>query len=83
MVGLSKILDYLIDNLRHSILSDSGHGVKRKAVSLLIRFQIGNVAPALFAKNANKGRAPVLLVGELQERVGSPRLPLPAKGIHS
>ena len=48
---------------------------REKRVGLLSRFQIGNVAPALFAKSANKDRAPMLLVEERQQRVGqSPKM---------
>jgi hypothetical protein len=53
MVGLSKIVDYLIDNVCHYILSsyrELKREVKRKAVGLPVWFQFGNVASALFAK---------------------------------
>jgi hypothetical protein len=53
MVGLSKIVDYLIDNICLYILSyyrELKREVKRKAVGLPVWFQFGNVAPTLFAK---------------------------------
>jgi hypothetical protein len=53
MVGLSKIVDYLIDNICIYILSyycELKREVKRKAVGLPVWFQFGNVAPARFAK---------------------------------
>jgi hypothetical protein len=57
MVRLSKSLDYLADNLHVSMLSEVKARVKRKVSGLWSRFQIGNFAPTLSAKDAEKGGA--------------------------
>jgi hypothetical protein len=58
MVRLSKSLDYLADNLHVSMLPKVKAWVKRKMRGFWSRFQIGNFAPILSAKDAEKGGAP-------------------------
>ena len=82
MARLSKSLDYLADNLHVFMLSKVKARVKRKVSGRWSRFQIGNFAPTLFAKDAGKGWGTRFLGGAatLLNRVGKERLgqpPLP------
>jgi len=61
---LSKIVDYLIDNLCLSILSRVEAWGQGKSGPAADPIPFGNVSPAPFAKNVNRGRAPILLVGD-------------------
>jgi len=57
-VGWSEIIDYLLVDVIAIMLSHVTNQVKEKVEGLRARFQIGNLAPTLFAKNAEKDGAP-------------------------